>query len=392
MLVARLLGIDIRIHVSWFLIFGLVLVSLSNPRGILAEFAPGWTQRELVLVAAVTALFFFSSVLVHELAHALVARSFRMSVSSITLFLLGGVANLAKEPPSARAEFLMAAAGPLTSLGIGVTSFGVCELVFRSQGGCLELLQLRIAAGPNLFSAIGVVAAYLAFVNVLLAVFNLIPGFPLDGGRVFRSIVWGVTSDRGIATRFAARGGQIVAGLLFLFSVWRLFNGETVGAVWMAMIAYFLYTAASSSLEQERIAATVSGVRVGPLMSLQFRTVHPRSSVAELVETHVLPHNARAVAVVDGERLHGIVTIADLRKVPQRDWGVTPVDRVMTPAEQIPAISPNSRLMTAIERFSGSDIPVIPVVDEGVLVGMLEREAVISYVRMREMLGMDGKR
>lgn len=377
-LIARILGIDIRIHLSWFLIFGLVLFTLSDPSGgLFRSLRPTWSDQKLVVVAAITAILFFASVLSHELAHALVARRFRMPVSSITLFLLGGVANLAKEPPSARAEFLMAAAGPATSLVLG----GV--------GIAISGLGSDVVTEVSALDPVLVVANYLGYINVALAVFNMIPGFPLDGGRVLRSIVWGIGHDRSRATGIAARGGQIVAGLLLVFGIWRAFaEGDTFGGVWMAMIAYFLYTAASNSLEQERVATAVHGVKVGSLMSLQFLSVHPRTPLAELVYGHLVPHNARAVAVVDGDHLTGLVTIADLQKVDQTAWSQTPVEEVMTPASDLPAVSPATRLMTAIEGFAASAAPVLPVVDNGVLVGMLDREAVASYVRMRETLGL----
>ncbi len=377
-LIARIFGIEIRIHLSWFLIFGLVLFTLSDPSGgLFRQMRPQWSDQKLVIVAAITAILFFASVLGHELAHALVARAFRMPVSSITLFLLGGVANLAKEPPSARAEFLMAGAGPATSLvlgglGIAISGFG---------GGLLTEMS---ALDPVL-----VVANYLGYINVALAVFNMIPGFPLDGGRVLRSIVWGISHDRARATGIAARGGQVVAGLLLLVGVWRAFvDGDVFGGVWMGMIAYFLYMAASSSLQQERVATAVQGVNVGALMTQQFLSVHPRTPLAELVYGQLVPHNARAVAVVDGDRLTGLVTIADLQKVEQAAWPQTPVEEVMTPASQLPVVSPTTRLMTAIEGFAASAAPALPVIQNGMLVGMLDREAVASYVRMRETLGL----
>ena len=374
--VARILGIDIRIHISWLLIFGLVLLSLAE--NVLPALRPAWSDRQTIAVAAVAAVLFFASVLAHELSHSLVARAFNMPVSSITLFLLGGVANLSKEPPNARAEFLMAIAGPATSVAIGGLGLGVAELA----GGVTERFAL--------FDPVQVVASYLGLINLALAVFNMIPGFPLDGGRVLRSIVWGVFRDRARATQIAARGGQAVAALLVGFGVWRaVTESDTFGAIWMGMIAYFLYNAATGSIEQERMTASVAGVRVGPLMTTTFRAVHPRANVTDAVEVHMLPNNARSVAVVDGARLLGIVTIADLRKVPQAEWPTTAVEVVMTPASELATVTPGSRLMTAIERFGTSDAPVLPVVEEGALVGMLEREAVIGYVRMREMLGLD---
>jgi Zn-dependent protease/CBS domain-containing protein len=377
-LIARILGIDIRIHLSWFLIFGLILFTYSDPNsGLFSQGHPTWSDQKLVVTAAIFSLLFFASVLTHEFAHALVARRFHMPVSSITLFLLGGVANLRTEPASARAEFFMAIAGPLTSLVIG----GVSIAISRAAD--------EITARAPALDAIGVIAFYLGTTNVLLAVFNMIPGFPLDGGRVLRSIVWGIARDRSRATRIAARGGQVVAGLLLLVALWQAVAQQNAFAgVWMGMIAYFLYTAASSSIEQERVAAAVQGVRVGSLMAQQFPAVAPRTPLAELVYTHLLPNNARAVAVVEGERLEGIVTIADLQKVEQSAWPATPVTQVMIRASDIPTVTPTSRLMTAIERFAASALPVLPVVEEGTLVGMLDREAVASYVRMREMLGL----
>ncbi|MBM4434500.1 MAG: CBS domain-containing protein [Chloroflexi bacterium] len=388
-LVARLLGIDIRIHLSWFLVFAIVLLSLADQRGILAQLGPGWTQRELVVAAAVASLLFFASVVVHELAHATVARAFRMPVSSITLFLLGGVANLAKEPPRAAAEFLMAIAGPLTSLAIGAAGLGICQIVFAPEGGCGGLLDGRVSATFAAADAVAVVAAYLGVVNVLLAVFNMIPGFPLDGGRVLRSVVWGWLRDRSRATHIAARGGQLVAGLLLLLAAWRAIGrDDTFGALWMGFIAYFLYTAASQAIDQERVAAAVAGVRVASLMSTQLTAVAPTATIAQVVDEHILARNARAVAVIDGGRFAGLVTVAGLRKVAQREWRDTPVERAMTPARELEALTPGSRLITAIERLGASDIPALPVVEDGVLVGLLERDAVASYVRMREMLGL----
>jgi CBS domain-containing protein len=191
----------------------------------------------------------------------------------------------------------------------------------------------------------------------------------------------------------AARGGQVVAGLLFVAAVWLFFDQSlAANALWIGLIAYFLFNAASQSLEQERVTAAVAGVSVGTLMSTEFNAVHPRTTLADLAFVHMLPHNARAVAVVDDGRLLGVVTIADLRSVDQQAWPQTRAESVMRPVSRILTVGPGSRLMTAIERFSASDLPVLPVEDDGVLVGMLEREAVGSYVRMREMLGLDTRR
>ena len=376
--VARILGIDIRIHISWVLIFLLVLLSLADQ--VFPDWYPQWSQQKTFLISAIAALLFFSSVLLHELAHAIVARQFKMSVSSITLFLLGGVANLTKEPPSAKAEFFMASAGPLTSLTIGALAFLVQQLVTNN-----------IDVVPSLQPVEGV-ARYLSFINIAVALFNLVPGFPLDGGRVLRSIIWGVRRDRVAATRIAARGGQLVAGLMVVYGVSRALDGEAMTGLWMFLIAYFLYGAASQALQQERVTAAVGSVRVAQLMTTNFRSAPAGISIGQLIRDVVLPNNLQAIPIVAHDRLVGLVRITDLRKVEQDQWATTSVDAVMTPVSEVATVTPDEQIVAAIERFGGGDVPLLPVVDHGSLVGVLFRDAVVGYVRMQETLGLDARR
>ena len=376
--IARLLGIDIRIHFSWFLIFFIVVLSLADSFG--AENVT-WSDTKSFVIAVIAAVLFFLSVLGHELAHALVARRFGMDVSSITLFVLGGVANLAKEPPSAISEFLMAAAGPATSIVIGL--IGIAVAVFAPS-----LIQSAPALQP-----IQPVAKYIGTINLYLAVFNLLPGFPLDGGRVFRSIVWGILKDRLAATRIAARGGQVIAALLVLAGVVLAFRLDaTINGLWLAFIAYFLWNAATSTLQQERITSVVSGAKVGPLMTTDFKSTPPGVMVGQVIRELVLPMNLRAIPVVSGDRFVGLVAIGDLRKVDQARWAETPVEAVMTPASEFPTVSPDDPLSTALERFGATDLPLLAVIKDGRLVGVLYREAVIGYVRMQEMVAPQGRR
>lgn len=376
--VARVLGIDIRIHISWVLIFFLVLLSLADQ--VFPASYPQWSQQKTFIVSAIAAFLFFASVLLHELAHAIVALRFRMSVSSITLFLLGGVANLTKEPPSAKAEFLMAGAGPLTSLAIGGLGLLVQQLVVENIDQLPSLQPVEAVAG------------YLGFINIAVAVFNLVPGFPLDGGRVLRSIIWALRGDRVEATRIAARGGQLVAALMVVYAGSRVIEGEAMSGLWLGLIAYFLYGAASQALQQERVSAAIGNVRVGQLMTTDFRSVPAGTSIGQLIRDVVLPHNLQAIPVVAHDRLVGLVTIADLRKVEQDQWSTTSVDSVMTPVSELTTVSPDEQLVAALDRFGGGDLPLLPVVDHGSLVGVLYRESVVSYVRMREMLGFDARR
>lgn len=376
--VARVLGIDIRIHISWVLIFFLVLLSLADQ--VFPASYPQWSQQKTFIVSAIAAFLFFASVLLHELAHALVALRFKMSVSSITLFLLGGVANLTKEPPSAKAEFLMAGAGPLTSLAIGGLGLLVQQLVVENIDQLPSLQPVEAVAG------------YLGFINIAVAVFNLVPGFPLDGGRVLRSIIWALRRDRVEATRIAARGGQLVAALMVVYAGSRVIEGEAMSGLWLGLIAYFLYGAASQALQQERMSAAIGNVRVGQLMTTDFRSVPAGTSIGQLIRDVVLPHNLQAIPVVAHDRLVGLVTIADLRKVEQDQWSTTSVDAVMTLVSDLTTVAPDEQLVAALDRFGGGDLPLLPVVDHGSLVGVLYRESVVSYVRMREMLGFDARR
>jgi Zn-dependent protease/CBS domain-containing protein len=374
--IARLFGIDINIHFSWILIFFLVVLNLADS---FPQQFPQWSNQKGLVVAAITAFLFFGSVLGHELAHSLVARRFQMSVSSITLFLLGGVANLRKEPPSAKAEFFMAAAGPATSVVIGVVALGVGFLIDPRAGL------------PNA-EAIQAVAVYLGTVNLYLAAFNMIPGFPLDGGRVLRSIIWAVSGDRARATTIASRGGQLVALAFGAFVLYELVILHDAQGLWLGLIAYFLWNAASASLQQERITSVLGGAKVGPLMTTDFKSTSPGVMVGQVIRDLVLPMNLRAIPVVSGDRLIGLVAIGDLRKIDQARWAETPVEEVMTPASDLATVSPEDPLGTALERFDTTELPLLPVVKDGHLVGVLYRESVVAYVRMQEMLAPQGRR
>ena len=373
--IARILGIDIRVHLSWILIF--LLFTYQQSQDFDASY-PSWSTGKSVLIGAITALLFFTSVVFHEFAHSLVARSFKMPVSSITLFLLGGVASLTREPPTARAEFLMAAAGPATSLAIGGLAYGLeAALGFPQRDTAAQVAKA--------------IAGSLAYINIAVAIFNLIPGFPLDGGRVLRSSIWGITHDRRAATNIAARGGQVVAGLFVLGAGFFVLNGEPTG-LWWGLIAYFLYGAASQTLQQEKITQSLGAARVTQLSTNDFQSVPRGISIGQLVREVMLPHNVRVVPVVDSGRFAGLVTIGDLQKVEQDQWPVTAVDAVMTSAADLPTVTPNEELASALEKF-GADLPLLPVVDaSGALVGLLHRESVVGYVRMREMLGVDARR
>ena len=383
--VARIFGIDINVHFSWIVIFFVVVTNLSE--SIYPDQFPRWSREKTFVVSAVSATLFFVSVVAHELAHSLVARRFQMTVSSITLFMLGGVASLTREPPSAKAELFMAAAGPLTSIVIGVAGLIVAFAADAAASSDPSATWLQVVSA---------VAGYVGPINMAVAVFNLVPGFPLDGGRVLRAAIWGITKDRLGATRIAARGGQLFAGLLVTVGVAFVFGigfpqNELQGILY-GFIGYFVWNAASASLQQERLSSIVGGATVGPLMTTDFRSTPPGVMVGQIIRDLVLPMNLRAIPVVSGDRLVGLITIADLRKVEQDRWATTPVEQVMTPASELATVSPDDPLGTALERFGGAEVPLLPVVKDGRLVAVLYREAVIGYVRMQEMVAPQGRR
>lgn len=365
--IARIAGIEIRVHVSWIVIFLLVTFSLAS--SVLPQ---DWSDVKQVAVAVVAALLFFASVLAHELAHSLVARRFGMSVSSITLFLLGGVANLKQEPPRAAVELLMAVAGPLTSFALG----GVAYLTQLAATNVLDAAAMETIAP---------VTSYLTVVNIAVGLFNLVPGFPMDGGRVLRAVIWQIRRDRIAATRIAARGGHVVALGLGLLGAYLLVTGDTFG-LWYFVIAYFLFNMASASLEQEVLEAAAAGVRVGDVMSTRFASVRPDATIEAAVNDVLLPSRMRIVPVVDDRRLVGLVAIHDLARIPRDRWPLTRVDAVMVPAGGLPVLEPDMPLVTAIERFETHSL--VPVASDGTLVGMLYPETVVLYLRTREALGL----
>jgi Zn-dependent protease len=373
--VARLFGIELRIHISWVVIFGLVFFSLWQ-----GQEGTTWSQQKRLAIAVITALLFFCSIVAHELSHSLVARRFDMKVSSITLFLLGGVANLRQEPPTARAEFFMAAAGPATSLVIGVLGLtiggGEIPFVGIPVPGVIDL-----RTSPSLDGVVAI-SSYLGTINLALAAFNMLPGFPLDGGRVLRSIIWAYRGDRAKATPTAARGGQIVAGLFVLWGLAELSNGTALW-FWPLLLAYFLYNAATQSLNQERLGGLVAGTSVAPLMNTTFVAADPRSPVATVVRDLMLPHSLRAVPVVADQSFLGLVTADDVRKLDHERWATTPIELVMTPSASLVKLAPEDDLAQALARFGGA--AVLPVVRDGRLVGLLDRDGVVNYIRMRDL-------
>jgi Zn-dependent protease len=375
--IARVLGINVQVHFSWILVAGLVLVTFRE------EVQPFVLLRSEYrwLAAALMTLFFFGSVLAHELSHAVVARAFRLEVKDITLFVFGGVANLPREPDDPKAEFTMAAVGPLMSLALAGLFWGggrAAESLLRGSPGLITVYAFD----------------RLALVNALLGVFNLLPGFPLDGGRVLRSIWWAISRNRRAATRAATRGGQILAGVLLVAGLVQLVGDRElfINGMWSILIAIFLYNAATGYQRQESFEEALRGINVGTLMTRDLAYVPADLPLSSLVSTYVLPMRGRAFPVERSGDLVGLVSIGAVRRMPREQWQTRRVAEVMTSLEGRETLAPSddgARGWTALLRNGTTEIPVL---ENGRLVGLLERDVVIDYLRMRQTLGLDSRR
>ena len=369
-------GIDVGIHISWLLIFALVTWSLAT--GFFPEAArvmmPGTRLGGVAawVLGAVAAILMFASVLVHELAHSFVAKARGLGVHSITLFLFGGVSNLSGESKSPGTEFLIAIVGPLTSFAIAIAAFG-----------------LAVVSGET---SVGLLFSYLAFVNVLLGLFNLIPGFPLDGGRVLRSIVWKATNSVRRATEIAAGVGQLLGFALILWGLSMLLlppAGDFFNGLWTAAIGWFLQSSATASLQQVIVEARLRDVRVGQVFRPDAASVSPNTTVADLIEDHLLPRNRRAMPVCQDSRAVGIVTLGDVKEVPREERATTRVVDVMGGRQGLATVTPSDRLSRALELFGAHEYEQLPVVEDGRFLGLLTRADVIRQLQLREALDVE---
>jgi Zn-dependent protease len=314
----------------------------------------------------------FVSVLLHELGHSVVALRYKIPVRSITLFLFGGVAQIGAEPPSAIAEFLIASAGPLVSLILAVLFYAVQPLV----AGIEPLLGL---------------AKYLAYINLALVLFNLIPGYPLDGGRVFRAIVWAITGNMRRATIIAANGGRFFAFLFIFIGVWLMVRGNFGGGLWIVFIGWFLDTAASAQVQQVMIQGLLTGHKVSQAMSTHCGAVPADLTLQDLVDEHIIGSGQRCFLVTRGENTVGLMTLHRIREVPRSDWATTNAAQVMLPMEQLKCIAPDTELWAALQKMDRDGVNQLPVTRDNRVIGMLSREDVITFLRTLQELGTDAR-
>ena len=371
----RVFGITIGLHVSWFFIALLITLSLAAH---FSETNPTWASSTVWLSAIATGFLFFLAIVVHELAHALVARVRGVPIRSITLFALGGVANMDKDVGDAKTEFWMGIAGPIMSIAVG----GLCLGIVWALGGFEAGSELTPHTPPM------AVFAWLGYINLMLAAFNMIPAFPLDGGRVLRAALWGFQGDKRRATWIAVRTSQIIAVLFIVVGFVGFFSGGSFGGLWIAIIGWFLFGAAEASLLQMEMVTALQGLRVRDVMAQDCVRVSPDVSLQTLADDYVLRTGQRCFLVADDGRIKGLVAAGDLKSVERELSPTTHVDAVMRPLEQVKRVKPETSLAEALEMMARDDLNQLPVMSNGHLEGILTRSHILRVLESRAELGM----
>jgi Zn-dependent protease len=359
-------GIPLQISATWLIVFVLFLWSFAS--SYYPDRYEGWTSQAYFAAALTTVVLFFASIVLHELGHATIAARTGIRTRSITLLPIGGIAEIEREARTPSEEFAIAIAGPITSLLLGGLFLGIHYLI-------------RSISEP-----VGGITAYLGLTNLFLAVFNLLPGFPMDGGRVLRAIVWGVTKSYGRGTRVAAGVGSFVAyGFIFL-GVTLAFRGEIANGVILAFIGWFILTNAQASVQQLAAQRGLDGVTVERIMTREFPTAQSWQTLAQVVSETLLARNTRIAAVEQNGRFAGLLTLADLMPVPREQWDAVRAEQVMVPLARLATVRPEETALAALQRMQEGDYNQLPVLADGHMVGLLTRGDILHFLQLRESL------
>lgn len=360
----QVMGIPIYLHPSWLIIFFLITFSLSTQ---FTADHPGWSSSQHLALGIITSILFFASVIFHELSHSVIAKHYKIKVDSITLFIFGGLARIHREPANAKQEFNIAIAGPLSSLFLG---------------GCFWLVSHYWHGNEMALAA----TKWLWEINVILAIFNLVPGFPLDGGRILRGIAWGVTKNYVHATSIASKAGKFFAYLMILYGIGQAMTGNWVGGLWTAFIGWFLLSAAQESVAQVAIRNTLTSLRAEDIMTQDIPTVARDISIEEYL--HEVMRTGLRCHIVTGAGIPvGMVTLKSVRTVPRDEWANTSIQAVMLLFENIHSALPDEPALGVLERMQTEDINQMPVVSEGHIVGMIARDTILRVLQTRLQAG-----
>lgn len=380
--IMRLFGINIYVDWSWIFIFLLVTWNLVG--AVFPFYHPEWNLGLSLIVGVAASILFFASVLAHELAHSLVAKANGLPVRNITLFIFGGVSNIEREPTSPKTEFIMAVVGPLTSILIGILAL----FLGRAMAGNINLLQNPSTAIRSL-NPISTLLLWLGPINLLLGIFNLVPGFPLDGGRVLRSILWAISGNVRTATRWATWVGQAIAWIFIALGIAMAFGlevpvlgGGLINGLWLAFIGWFLNNAATQAYRQVVIQDILEGVTVSRVMRSEPPSVPPTLPISSLVDQYLMGTDERGFPVIDQGSLVGMVCLEDIRKIPRDAWDRTTVSQVMTPVKDLDVTTPQEDVSDALDKLSRKDVRQMPVVSDGHVVGLLRRRDILKWLQL----------
>jgi Zn-dependent protease/predicted transcriptional regulator len=363
-------GIELGLHFSWLFIAGLITFSLAEQ---FRYTNPYWSTGTVWISAIVTGVLFFAGLFAHELAHAFVAKLRGLPIHRITLFFLGGMAQIEREAADAKTEFWMGIAGPIMSVIVGL--------------GCLAL---GYAAGwtpsTNPHTPITAVLVWLGYINLILAAFNMIPGFPLDGGRVLRAIIWWINKNELRSTRIAARVGQIVAALFIAYGIWRFFNGAGLGGLWLAFIGWFLMQASGATVMHVEAESALRGLRVADAMSQDCERVDGSLDLETFVSDHLMRTGRRCYLVMNDGRLTGLVTPHEVKAVDRADWPVTRIADVMKRVDRVHSVAPDMPLTEALEIMGREDVNQLPVLKDGWFQGIISRGNIVRVLQTHQEL------
>ena len=374
----RLFGIEICLDFSVVLIFMLIVYSIAT--GIFPSWHPDWSPRLIWSVAVSTGILFFASLLAHELSHSVVAQRFGLRVPRITLFLFGGVAEMEREPDRPLQEFLIAIAGPAMSFALGFLFLNLAGTLAGS--GWLERVAAQDETALAELSPFATMMLWLGTVNLVLAIFNLIPGFPLDGGRVFRAIMWGITGDQLRATRWASDLGRYFGWSLMALGALTLFRGGGVQGLWLILIGWFLSHLARASYEQLLTQRSLGGMRVRDLMRTRFDQVAPDIGIPEFIDRHLLRSTQQLWPVIDNGRPVGTVALGDVVGLAATDRERSRVADVMRPLDPGSYLDPELSGHGVLQRLLESGTEPLPVVRDGQVVGLIHRGDILRWLAL----------
>jgi Zn-dependent protease/CBS domain-containing protein len=361
----RIAGISIGIHYSWFIIALLIALSLAEHFHLVN---PRWSDTMLWSAAILTSVLFFLALLLHELAHSLLAKARGLRVREITLFALGGVSQIESDAPDAKGEFWIAIVGPITSVVIGVVLIAIAWLS-----------GVRFGTEPT--GPVAAVLLWLGYINIALAVFNMIPGYPLDGGRVLRAVIWWITRNADRSTRLASQVGEVVAFLLILLGLFQFFTEHgNFGGLWLAFIGWFLLDAARTTYAQAGLTSALRGRRVADIMDRDCPTVESYLNLQDFVDEYLLRSGLRGYVVTQNQEIVGLITPHEVRKIPRDLWPQTSIQAAMLPLGKVHTVAPETPALQALQMMGRDDVNQLPVVSNGHLEGVFSRTHVVRFL------------